>query len=150
MTFCRLTIDEVIATFVDPQTRRLGDLAAGTVVVRDVNQQLQFQNLAALENQIRKSPLVKGSVDLSQPPVEMTSGAPHIYFPGRLLSYRDIQLIEIYFQRRKELTNRALLAGQLATNLWLKMKLTGDPPVNEAAEKALADILDEYRQANSR
>jgi uncharacterized RDD family membrane protein YckC len=136
----------VIAIFINRQTRRLGDLAAGTVVVREPDQRAQIKSLKAAEKALSKlaaSPQVKDSIEAGDSPAE----TPATTLPVDLLNYQDAQMIESYFQRRKELTNRGALAKQLVDTMWAKMKLTDPPPPGgPPAEEALAKILTEYRQ----
>lgn len=140
----------VIVTFINPQTRRLGDLAAGTLVVRETDQRAQLKNLTTLEKQFLQPSIPQASSNLANPAVDSPAGSPPTIYPVKLLNYQDAQMIEMYFQRLNQLTNRAALAGQLINHLWGKMKLSEAAPTGAAAEEALAKILSEYRQTISR
>ncbi len=77
----------VITIFADRQSRRLGDMAAGTLVVRE-------RSTVSLDSLL---------------PVEQTSAtAP------TTLSADDLLLVSEYLRRRNELANRANLARQIA------------------------------------
>jgi uncharacterized RDD family membrane protein YckC len=140
----------LIAIFINPQTRRLGDLAAGTVVVREADQSAQIKSLAAMEKQLERVAASGSRQPQAAPIATPFEGAlesiPATTLPVGLLNYQDIQMIEMYFQRRFELTNRAALVSQLAAAMWGKMKLAEPVPDGKAAEEALAKIIAEYRQ----
>jgi hypothetical protein len=137
-----------IAAFINPQTRRLGDLAAGTLVVRETDQRAQLKNLRTLEKQF-----VEPSVSsVARDPANLADafkGQVVTLYPVKLLNYQDIQMIELFFQRRAELTNESELAGQILGRLWEKMKLSGAAPAGRASEGALAQILQDYRKSIS-
>jgi uncharacterized RDD family membrane protein YckC len=139
-----------IAVFVNPQTRRLGDLAAGTVVIRETDQRTQIKNLRTLEKQLGEPLISQAQINLARMAAESPADAPTTLYPIKSLNYQDIQMIEMFFQRRNELTNRSELAGQIILRLWEKMKLSDAAPVCTAAESALAQILKDYRQSVSR
>jgi uncharacterized RDD family membrane protein YckC len=137
----------VIVIFVNRQTRRLGDLAAGTVVVREAGLAAQKKKLADLEKALVQ-PQARPAVD----PVPLLDPADAVAtpYPVERLAYADVQIIESFFVRRKELTNPGPLAAQLAARLWAKMQLdSATLPNGPAAETALETILTEYRARNS-
>lgn len=101
----------VVTMFIDHQARRLGDLAAGTVVVRD-QATVTLESLAARPaGPFFPSPVPAEAIDL---PVER-------------LTKKDIQIAEDFLRRREELANRSALAQQVARNLCERMDL----PVRE-------------------
>lgn len=125
-----------IAIFINRQTRRLGDLAAGTLVVREKDQQVTLKDLAAMHAAASSSSLPRYS------PEEQ----PLRIYPIERLSYQDIQMIESFLQRKKELTNRDALAQQLHKRLLAKMGVEEEHLTGANPENALNNILTEYRQ----
>ena len=139
-----------IAAFVNPQTRRLGDLAAGTVVVRETDQQAQLKDLAALEKQFATSPVPTSGQAPVEPAAGIHENLPGAEFPIEMLSYQDIQMIEMFFQRRNELSNRVDLSARLVDMLWEKMNLTIPKPTRDASEKTLASVISQIHQTRSK
>jgi hypothetical protein len=88
--------------FIDTRSRRLGDLAAGTLVIHD-------QGPVSLETLAPKPVPAAENGSAGEPSA--------LGFPLERLSRRDLQLIEDYAQRREELANRELLAGQILKRL---------------------------------
>ncbi len=139
----------VISLFISRQTRRLGDLAAGTLVVREADQYARLKDLAALDKQLNKPVPSSANYPLDVPQGEKP-GIVQTTLPVQLLNNQDIQMVEMYLQRRAELTNRDALAAQLIKILWNRMKLADAPPVDKAVvEQTLARILSEYQKAHS-
>lgn len=124
-----------VAIFINRQTRRLGDLAAGTLVVREKNQQITLKDLAALQHATGSR--VSSAALNDMPPRE---------YPVERLDYQDIQMIESFLQRQSELVNQGVLARQLLRRLLTKMTVPDlpDGTLNDAA--TLKKILSEYRQ----
>ena len=124
-----------ITIFVNRQTRRLGDLAAGTLVVREKHQMVTLKDLDALHASVRPQ---ARSAD---------TPSPALLYPVERLSYQDIQMIESFFQRKSEIINQDVLARQLLKRLFVKMALpeegSSEPSTVEASLKT---ILNEYRQ----
>ena len=93
----------LIVMFIDSQSRRLGDMAAGTLVVHD------------------RGPLSLEALAPVEPPATISS--PQINalardFPLERLGRQDLQLIDDYLQRRAGLANREQLAGQILKKLY--------------------------------
>ncbi len=124
-----------LAVFINRQTRRLGDLAAGTLVVREKNQQVTLKELAqmhsATRSQAAAAPLAVESLTT---------------YPVNRLSYQDTQMIESFFQRKSQFTNHGALAKQLLTHLLAKMDAHELYDGLAPEEAALKKILHEYRQ----
>jgi uncharacterized RDD family membrane protein YckC len=99
----------LITMFCNAQARRLGDYAAGTLVVKD-------QRGVTLES-VRQQVL--------------ETGAPALDAPAASLSESDYRLISDFMSRRQELRNRDELAQQIATAVAVKVGL---PPPRSAAE----------------
>lgn len=127
-----------VAIFINRQTRRLGDLAAGTLVVREKTQQVTLTDLAALHKAAQPQ---TPSRDLDEP-FQTT-------YPVNQLNYQDAQMIESFFQRQKELTNRGALAGQLLKRLLAKMGVTVENDGTMTDAEQLKKILSEYRQIHN-
>jgi uncharacterized RDD family membrane protein YckC len=122
----------VVVMFVNAQSRRLGDLAAGTLVVRDqVN--LTLENL---------SEAPRRQLGLQIPPsiVEQVNG-----WPLERLTAADIQLAEDYLHRRTELENGPQLARQILERLLERMAITGPPISMQEGAYFLAQIVKAYR-----
>lgn len=97
----------VVVMFIDRQSRRLGDLAAGTLVVRD-HSSITLESLAAS-------------------PLKSTFHAPGASeYPVHLLTANDVQLAEEFLRRRGELFNRQELAPRIARTLAEHMRLPSE------------------------
>jgi uncharacterized RDD family membrane protein YckC len=121
-----------IAMFINSQSRRLGDLAAGTLVVFD-------QSEVTLES-LRSRP--SGQPASAVPSVE----APPIDLPIERLTERDISLVEEYLRRRKELANRAQMGQQIAETLHKRMALPYQPMGVIKLEEWLSQVLTACRR----
>lgn len=130
----------VVVMFIDRQSRRLGDLAAGTLVVRD-QANVTLESLAASplgaaaakrETAFRSRLAVQAS-----PFVEPSSAAAvdATVYPVHLLSPGDMQLAEDFLRRRSELFNRQDIAERIARSLAERMRL------EEAFQPAEAERL---------
>jgi uncharacterized RDD family membrane protein YckC len=115
----------VITMFVNSNSRRLGDLAAGTVVVRD------------------------SRATLGRAPVRIQDELSLLYghgqlpanFPLEKISDQDMQVLESFFSRRGELANRTQLALYLLQSLYGRLGLAATESAFEAdPEHALAAI----------
>jgi uncharacterized RDD family membrane protein YckC len=114
----------IITMFIDKQSRRLGDLAAGTLVVQD-HTALSIQDLS-VKRAVHLRPWAKVSVN---------------GFPIERLTNSDLNLIEDFLQRRDQLTHRDQLAIQILNTLHQRLGLPL-PTVNRyEAEDTLAAIL---------
>lgn len=114
----------IVTMFIDKQSRRLGDLAAGTLVVQD-RAPISIQDLA-----------VKRSVHLHH-----WTNVPLDGFPIERLTNDDLNLIENFLQRRDQLTHRAQLANQILNTLHARLGLTAPTMGRFEAEDMLATIL---------
>ncbi len=116
----------VITMFIDKQSRRLGDLAAGTLVVQD-RAPISIQSLS-----------VKRTVNLGMQGLTKISLDG---FPVERLTNNDLSLIEDFLLRRDQLTHRASLAIQILNTLHQRLGLPL-PTINRLeAEDTLAAIL---------
>jgi uncharacterized RDD family membrane protein YckC len=123
----------VITMFIDKQSRRLGDLAAGTLVVQD-RAPISIQSLS-----------VKRTVDLGMQGLTRVSLDG---FPIERLTNNDLGLIEDFLLRRDQLTHRAALAIQILNTLHQHLGLPL-PAINRLeAEDTLAAILQAAQNRN--
>jgi len=113
----------VIAMFINSQARRLGDLAAGTMVVHD-RAAVTLESLAAAP--ARPTPGLS------------TTGNP---WPVERLTSRDLEMAEDFLRRRDSLANRAELAQRIAQALLARMG--ADPALAEhvPGEVLIQEIL---------
>lgn len=97
----------VVTAFINQQSRRLGDLAAGTLVVLDRNQPIDLKGLEHPNRQIREAPrpVVEGFGPL----------------PVEALTSEDIRLAQDYLARRKFSSIPASLRNQIFTLLMERM-----------------------------
>lgn len=96
----------IITMFIDKQSRRLGDLAAGTLVVHD-RAPIAIQDLLAKGN-INWEGITKVSVE---------------DFPIERLTNKELSLIEDFLRRREHLTHRDQLAVQILNTLYERVGL---------------------------
>lgn len=115
----------VVTMFIDKQSRRLGDLAAGTLVVLD-RASVTLQDLS-----------IKRAVHLRPWKTVPLDG-----FPVERLTNDDLHLIEDFLQRRDQLTHRNQLAVQILNTLYTRLGLPPKTVSQAEAEDMLATILD--------
>jgi uncharacterized RDD family membrane protein YckC len=108
----------VVAMFINEQSRRLGDLAAGTLVVHD----RAMVSLASLDSPAALGPL---------------PGAEGLVLPVNRLSPSDIQLAEAFIQRRQHLFNRPEIATRISRALLKQMAI----PEEEMAGVLPEDLI---------
>lgn len=116
----------IVTMFIDKQSRRLGDLAAGTLVVQD-HASLSLQDLSA------KRAAALGPQGL---PKSVVDG-----FPVERLTNNDLSMIEDFLRRREQLTHREALALQILNSLYQRMGLPLPTISKLEAENRLAAIL---------
>lgn len=121
----------VITMFINKQSRRLGDLAAGTLVVQD-RAPIAIEDLS-VQRTVHLRAWANVSLD---------------GFPIERLSNDDLSLIENFLQRRDQLTHRNQLAIQIINTLHSRLGLPL-PTLNQSqAEDTLAAILQAARHHN--
>ncbi|RPJ27992.1 MAG: RDD family protein [Chloroflexi bacterium] len=116
----------IITMFIDKQSRRLGDLAAGTLVVQD-RAPISIQSLS-----------IKRTVNLGMQGLTNVSSDG---FPVERLTNDDLSLIENFLLRRDQLTHRAALAIQILNALHQRLGLPLPAISRLEAEDMLAAIL---------
>jgi len=116
----------VIVMFVDRRARRLGDLAGGTLVVKE-------RRGVTLESLTTPAPAARPGSPAPEPTL------PNVH----MLNDRDYNLIQEFLRRRTELGReaRARLGGQLASGLQARLGL----PQGGDAERFLQYVAAEYQ-----
>jgi len=123
----------VITMFIDKQSRRLGDIAAGSLVVHD-RAPISIQSLS-----------IKRSINFSRQGLTKVSLEG---FPIERLSNDDLNLIEDFLSRRDQLTHRDQLAVQILTTIQSRLGLP-QPAINRLeAEDTLVAIMQEIQKRN--
>ncbi len=126
----------VVTMFINGQSRRLGDLAAGTLVVRD-RATVTLESLAAKPIPAPAVAPAPGGDPLSTEwPVE------------RLTSY-DLEMAEDFLRRRAQLANRVALAQRIVQALFKQMSLPPNPVDDRRAESLIAEIVQASRTRSS-
>jgi uncharacterized RDD family membrane protein YckC len=120
----------IVAMFIDGQSRRLGDLAAGTLVVRDRE--------AVTLSSLYTAPVGTRAQADDEPP----DGR----LPVERLSAQEIEMVEDYFRRRHELANRDAIAWQMARSLCNRMGIASDTIKLYQAERFLSDVQQAHRR----
>ena len=113
----------VLTMFIDRQSRRLGDLAAGTLVILE-------QSKVTLES-------LEKATHIESTQVSQTLTAT---WPIDCLNGEDLELIERFLQRREQLSNRSALAMQILNVILEKMDLPLGQVSYTQAEAALLEI----------
>jgi uncharacterized RDD family membrane protein YckC len=124
----------VLVMFIDPRARRLGDLAGGTLVVKE-RQAVSLESLSS-----RAEPL-----PMQQPAASAGQSLPNLH----LISNHDYDLVQDFLRRRQELgrESRMRLGVQLANTLHTRLGLQtsgGDH------EKFLEQVASDYRAEQAR
>ncbi len=118
----------VVTMFINSQTRRLGDLVAGTLVVHD--RPVTLDSLGRSTNWEMES--------WTTFPLPVAVGP----YPVERLTQQDLQIIESFLLRRKQLANRSILASQIYKMMCDRMGLPADPSLNSLqAEDALVGMF---------
>jgi len=118
----------VVTMFIDSRSRRLGDLAAGTLVVRD------------------QGPVTLESLE-AEPTRSVAARPPQIDgidLPLERLSSQDIQLAEDFLRRRHQLINAETVAYQVAKLLLERMNLS----IHQIGPMSTSDLILKIVQAS--
>lgn len=121
----------VVTMFINNQSRRVGDLVAGTIVVHD----RQIKGLHEL------SPIKAGAFITPGSENEIPEG-----FPVEKLTQHELQIIEEFLARRNELSNRQVLARHVLTSIIRRLDIPGESMALDKSEKILAAI---YKTAHA-
>lgn len=122
----------VTTMFVTDKSRRLGDLAAGTVVVHERPAADLLAGRASRQSAL--STLV-------------AHGDAPADFPFERLTERELQMVEDFLLRRAQLPNRLELARHILSALYARLGLPADSLSAQDADDALAAI---YKSARMR
>jgi uncharacterized RDD family membrane protein YckC len=124
----------VVTMFINTQSRRLGDLAAGTLVVHE-GAPISMQALGMMQ--------VNAAHTMSLKPVSAAD------FPVERLTSQEVHLIEEFLQRRDEMQHRQQLALQILNRLYQHAGLALETVDRMEAEDKLIAILDAVRKRTS-
>jgi len=124
----------VVTMFVNGQSRRLGDLAAGTLVVRD-RAAVTLESLAARPTPPTPAPLPAAD------PAPPSLAAPAAGWPVERLTGHDLEMAEDFLRRRAQLSNRAALAQRIVQALLKQMNVPPGPLDERQAESIIAEIV---------
>lgn len=121
----------LIVMFLNARSRRLGDFAAGTLVVKQ-RERITLAELTRPPSLPAAGPAATGSLDLA--------GIQN-------LRENDIELVETFLQRQPGLQNAETLAAQIARPLRARMHLPEAPNGNGAQDlEFLRSVAAAYRQ----
>jgi hypothetical protein len=165
----------VVAMFVDGRSRRLGDLAAGTLVVRDKGM-ITLESLEKEREALMTGRLAAGTGDPGEPAnspsamasTEMTvSEVTALEYPAEIgrvvsptyeaneapgwpvhrLNEADLRLAEDFLRRRGELANREALGRQIARRLQERMELSPAQTNDVNPEAFLLQVLQKRQES---
>ncbi len=122
----------VITMFIHPQSRRLGDLAAGTLVVHD-------RGTVTLESLEPTTPAIRQLV--ASPALEY----PTEPVPINLLQPADLHMAEEFLRRRQTLHGERDLAQRIARSLYERMGLPETYLSPEASVRFIEQVLQAAR-----
>ena len=128
----------VVTMFVNGQSRRLGDLAAGTLVVRD-RVAVTLESLAA-----RPAPPAP-ALPSAAGPASLAPTSPATGWPVERLTSHDLEMAEDFLRRRAQLSNRAALAQRIVQALLKQMNVPLSPMDERQAESVIAEIVQASR-----
>ena len=123
----------LVTMFIDSKARRLGDLAANTLVVRE-------QTAVSLES-LNKSTIQPNPVVSRAPGTAEKEAAK---WPAEKLTEEDIMLAESLLQRYNDLPNGFTLANQILNRLVERMELPNNPVRPSEAIYAIKRIVQIY------
>ncbi len=129
----------VVTMFVNGQSRRLGDLAAGTLVVRD-RVAVTLESLAA--RPAPPAPALPSAADPASP----SPTSPATGWPVERLTSHDLEMAEDFLRRRAQLSNRAALAQRIVQALLKQMNVLPGPMDERQAESTIAEIVQASRK----
>ena len=146
----------VVAIFLSRRNQRLGDMVAGTLVVRDREidspqwGESSGRTITA-PTQLAEPKSAASGLTQAGPWAGPWGGPPHlrVVLPAPALaklSASDLEVLESFFARRldMDLTTRAALAGRIATALCAKSGLA--VPINTSVETFLEAVAHQFRE----
>lgn len=142
----------VIAMFLSKRSQRLGDMVAGTLVVRDREVDSPNWSESSGRTITAPTPPTEGaSIQRGTTQTGPWGGPPHlrVVLPAPALaklSAPDLEVLEGFFARRldMDMTTRAALAGRIATALCAKSGLAIPP--NTSVETFLEAVAHQFRE----
>ncbi|MEN8242337.1 MAG: RDD family protein [Chloroflexota bacterium] len=124
----------IIVMFTNNQSRRLGDLAAGTLVIRDIKQEISLESLDARQVDSKKQEMVRPYIEgLGDLPIEKLSDA-------------DIHLAKEFLLRNKQQSNLESLGIKILRTLVKKMDLSTTNVLNLDPASTLSLFVDFYEK----
>ncbi|MEM7113333.1 MAG: RDD family protein [Chloroflexota bacterium] len=123
----------VVAMFIDGRSRRLGDMVAGTLVVRE-QEEVTLQSVAAAAANISVPTRAPGAAE-----------ADVDQWPIHLLSEANIAMAESYLQRHREISDVGGLDWQILQKLMAQMDVTETAVRRADTLYVLAKIVKAYR-----
>ncbi len=144
----------VVTIFLSRRSQRLGDMVAGTLVVRD--REIDSPNWGESSGRTITAPTLVTESPIAAPGSAATNagpwgGPPHlrVVLPAPALaklSASDLEVLEGFFSRRldMDLTTRAALAGRIATALCAKSGLAIPP--DTSVETFLEAVAHQFRE----
>jgi len=130
----------IAAMFMSRQSQRLGDLVAGTLVVRD--REVEAPMWGESTSRTLTAAALAPQSPIPPPHLRVALPAPAL----AKLSPSDLELLESFFSRRldMDLTTRSMLAGRIASALCAKSGLTIPPEIS--VETFLEAIAHQFRE----
>lgn len=124
----------VVVMFINTNSRRVGDLAAGTIVVHD----------RAVKSLSEISPIRPSTVIVPVAQKHLPDG-----FPVERVSEHELHIIEEFLSRRKELANRSQLAGHILASIMTRLEIPHESIPQNKAEEILSAIYKALRMDKS-
>lgn len=125
----------IVVMFIDGKSRRLGDMAAGTLVVRE-------QESVTLESLEKSTRVTVSSSSLWEPSQSADAIAG---WPIERLTDADIQLAVDLLNRRNQLANADALASQILWRLMEKMDASSESVPRSENMEVLNFVVKRYR-----
>ena len=144
----------IVVIFLNKRSQRLGDMVAGTLVVRESEIEAPAWSDSASRTLTAAAMAENSPVSLpgsSQTVLKPWSGPPHlgVVLPASALAKltaSDLEVLEGFFQRRldMDLTTRGVLAGRIASALCAKSGLA--IPAETSVETFLEAVAHQFRE----
>jgi hypothetical protein len=130
----------IVSMFLTRRHQRLGDLVAGTLVVRD--REVDATNWGESGTRTFTAPALATESPIPPPHLRVVLPAPAL----AKLSATDLEVLEGFFARRldMDLATRAALAGRIASALSAKSGLT--IPADASVETFLEAVAHQFRE----
>ena len=144
----------IVVIFLNKRSQRLGDMVAGTLVVRESEIETPVWSESTSRTLTAAAMAANSSIsppDSSQTVSNPWGGPPHlrVILPASALAKltaSDLEVLEGFFQRRldMDLTTRGVLAGRIASALCAKSGLT--IPAETSVETFLEAVAHQFRE----